>query len=263
LSRSLVALGALIVLTPVAIERRLSADSAAARYPASLQIEVAGGYDYYAFVARGCNGEILDHLPVHSQDGGASIEYRVARTPFRIGVRGGWLREDFGRAADSTLFAGLPRDRRITNAYVNPNLELDAGSGGIGVGWVAHKRAFLSTASESEGLPESPSSHENDMSFHIRIGSLERKYFLLSWMEGVPLESGGGYLRIGIGGQTPAKRLSGLVGFATGGPQEGMGPLADVAFLVTHDVALELRLHSNFAEAGGIGVGLRYRSGTR
>jgi hypothetical protein len=262
LSRSLVALGALIAVMPLAIERPFSPDSAGTRAPGALQIEVAGGYDYYAFVARGCNGAILDHVPVNAQDGAASVTYRLANTPFRVGVRGGWLRDDFGHPGDSTLFGGLPRDRRITNAYVNPNVELESRSGAIGIGWVAHKRAFVSTASEDRGLPQSPSSHENDMSFHFRIGSLQ-KYFLLSWMEGMPLESGGGYLRIGIGGQTSARWFSGLIGFATGGPQEGMGPLADLAFQVTPAVALDLKMHSNLAEAGGIGVGLRYQSGNR
>lgn len=262
MSRSLVALGALILLTPVAIERRLPADGAAARYPASLQVEVAGGYDYYAFIARGCNGEILDHLPVNARDAGGSISYSFRNTPFRVGVRGGWVGESFGHWGDTlTDQADARAGRTFENVYVNPNIEVDGGSGAIGCGWVAHRHPFTSTATE-DSRPASAGMATNDFSFHVRLGSRDRKYFLLSWMEEVPIESGGGYLRIGIGGQTPTRRLSGLVGFATGGPQEGMGPLIEGSYLVTPDLALRLTLHNNLSTAGGIGVGLRY-SGAR
>jgi hypothetical protein len=53
------------------------------------------------------------------------------------------------------------------------------------------------------------------------------------------------------------------VGFATGGPQEGMGPLIEGSYLVTPALALRLTLHNNLSNAGGIGAGLRYQSGNR
>jgi hypothetical protein len=243
MSRSLTLLLGLTALLPVAVE----APPDSTRH-GETRLQVAGGYGYYAIITRGCQGEILSKIPIHSLDGAIGVDHRFARVPERVGVRGGWTRDRVGDAGSLGT---------LRNSYVNPFVDAEGPSGSFSLGWVAHRHDFPTTGEQARVQVHHPF---NDLSFHLIAGS-ERRYFAIRWMEGMPIYSDGGYLNVGAGEQPAGSRFSGFLGMAAGGPMEGAGPMLRLGFDVTPRLRLGLTGQTNLTRAGNVGLALEYRFG--
>ncbi len=218
-------------------------------------LRAAGGIASYGFMVRGCNGNIIDQVPVQARDAAVGIDHRFGNIPLRVGVRGGWTSDEFGSPEDSLRFPGVPQDRTLTNRYVNPYVTLDNGDFAISAGPVFHEREFITAGEGARQWDDHPS---NDMSLGLRIGREDAKYFQASWMESMPLYSDGGYLKMGIGGRTPNGRVGALIGLGAGGPMEGAGPMLETDFALTRALRVQVMMHANTSTGAAVGVGASY-----
>jgi hypothetical protein len=228
--------------------------------PGGTRLRVAAGTGTYAFIARGCEGRILDEVPASFADAGVSLSHRFEASPLEIGVRGGWLRDRIGTAEGPSFFPELPLGSTIDNAYVNPFFSLEGARAGIGVGWVAHRRDFITAGEGARTQTEHPM---NDWSGHVRIGRESCRRFTVSWMEGVPLSSQGGYLTALVGGPFEANpRFTLHGGLGAGGPHEGAGLVLrlehDRSAALSIDLTGRLGVTGNHF-AGGVALGIEVR----
>lgn len=168
-------------------------------------IKVSGGAGSYAYITRGCEGEVLTKDKVPFKDLGYSIDHKF-KFPVRVGLRGGniWERNRY-----------YPDERR-TNSYLNPDLSLEWKWFGIGAG------PFFA----QKDLPtrEGGKLSRNSLSWHLRFGS-PKLYFSIHMLESVPLYSGGGYINLGLGGGV-SRKFSLWFGLGTKGPYDTEGFLA-------------------------------------
>jgi hypothetical protein len=256
----LTTLGCVAALMPLAVE--IPYDSLATD-AGETRLRVAGGAGTYAFIARGCEGQIIGEVPARFLDAGASLEHRFGGTPLVLGVRGGWLRDDIGGTANMRFFPEVPLGTVIDNAYANPFFSVEDAGVGIGAGWVAHRREFITAG---EGAREQPEHPLNDWSGHLRIGSTTGRHFTVQWMEGVPLSSGGGYFTALLGGPFEANPQWGLHGgLGAGGPHEGAGLVLRLEHARAASVSFDLTTRLGFSGshfAGGVALGLTYIQST-
>lgn len=255
-------LGLIAALMPLAVE--IPCDSTGAR-GAATRVHVGAGLGTYAFIARGCNGEVLDQIPASFREAGASIEQEIPRTPLVVGVRGGWVRHEIGRSRTSDFrFATVPVGAAVENTWVNPYLSIEGPDGGIGGGPVFHRNEFITAG---EGARTQPDHSINDFSMHVRAGALDGRHFTIQWMEGVPLSSSGGYLTALFGTPIEAQpewMISG--GLGAGGPQEGAGLVLRLERVSPNGVSLDLTGRVGFSGnsfAGGAALGLTYAMSSR
>jgi hypothetical protein len=255
---------AVTAITPFSITLHEQGDTLATVTTADgTQIEIAGGAGEYAFLSRGCNGEILRRHPASFREGALRVQQSIGHGGFALGVRAGTVRDDLA-GGDGIVSPAVPAPNEpqpprevSTNRYLNPYFTYDTPQGSVGGGYVWHEREFPTAG---EGAREFTDRPLNDMSAHVRFGS-ERQYFEVRWMEGMPLYSDGGLLNIGVGGRPEGGRVTFFAGLGAGGPYEGAG----LAFRVGCDVGdwtLSVRSrtgHSGGANASGIALGLTYR----
>jgi hypothetical protein len=249
--------GLLAAVMPLAMEAPREFET----FPDSLgqtRVRLAGGAGTYAFVVRGCEGQVIGTLPVHYRDAGVSLDHRFAGSPIRVGVRAGMLHDEIGGASGSVF--GL-QEGTTTNRYVNPNFEIDRGNGAVSLGWVVHERDFITTG---EGAREQPDHPLNDLSASVRFGRPEGRYFAVRWMESVPLYSEGGYLTMGLGG-SPQPGLELSVGMSAGGPFEGAGLFARGAKVWESGLGVTAAGRTGLSEPAAVGatLGIEYRTGSR
>lgn len=218
-----IALVALTLVTPISIELHAEGDTIATVTTADgTQLEIAAGAGAYAFVSRGCEGQILEQRPATFRDAAARVQVPLGRGGAALGVRAGIVRDDFAGGEGSALpvFPGAGPDRIVAiNRYVNPYFTFEPAGGSVGIGWVAHEHEFPTA---DEVAREQASHPLNDISWHVRIGG-ERHHFEARWMEGMPLYSDGGYFTLGVGGHPAGGPWTMFVGLGTGGPYEGAG----------------------------------------
>jgi len=219
-----IALIALTLVAPMSIELRAEGDTLATVTAADgTQFEIAGGTGVYAFVSRGCQGEILRRRSAAFRDAAARVQLPLGRSRVRLGMRAGIVRDDIagGDPTPIPVFPGAPGPDRIvaTNRYVNPYLTFDPPGGSVGIGWVAHEREFITAG---EGAREQADHPLNDLSAHVRFGG-EGHHFEARWMEGMPLYSDGGCLTLGLGGTIGDGPWTIFIGLGAGGPYEGAG----------------------------------------
>lgn len=227
------------------------------------QYEIAGGTGEYAFITRGCNGEVLRRDPASFHEGAVRVEQPIGRGGFAVGVRAGIVRDDLaggdGIVRPSGLPPGEPQPPRAvtTNRYLNPYLVANFPEGSVGAGLVMHEREFPTAGEGARTIPSRPL---NDLSAHIRTGS-ELEYFEVRWMEGMPLYSDGGLLSLGAGGRPANGRTTFFVGVGTGGPYEGAGFAARLGRDVGDwNVSVRSRFGvSGGANASGVALGVSYR----
>jgi len=50
-------------------------------------LEIAGGVGTYAYITRGCEGQVLEKHKIPFEDFGAGIDHKFYGTPLRLGVR--------------------------------------------------------------------------------------------------------------------------------------------------------------------------------
>lgn len=227
------------------------------------RVRVGAGVGTYAFIARGCEGEVIDEVPARFTDAGASLEHQVGRTPLVVGVRGGWVRHEIGTSRNNvSSFYGVPLDATVENTYVNPYAALEGEAGGFGGGYVYHRNEFITAG---EGAREHGDHPLNDLSWHARVGAVDGQHFVIQWMEGVPLSSGGGYLTALVGRPFeahPQWTLRG--GLGAGGPHEGAGLVLRLERVMPDGVSLDVTGRMGFSGnrfAGGAALGMTYTLG--
>lgn len=254
---------ALTIATPFSIQVHAQGDTLATVTMADgTQFEVAAGTGEYAFVSRGCNGNITRRHPAAFRDAAARVQVPIGGAGLALGVRAGVVRDDLaggdGLVPPAPPFANEPQPPRVisTNRYVNPYFVFAREQGSVGLGYVWHEHDFPTAG---EGAREQPQHALNDLSAHLRFGP-ERSYFEVRWMEGMPLAADGGYLSVGGGGRPSGGPWTVFAGMAAGGPYEGAG----LAFRLGRDVGdwnigVRARLGSSGgANASGVGLGVSY-----
>lgn len=254
--RQMASLGVITALMPLAVE--IPHDSTATEGRAT-RVRVGAGVGTYAFIARGCQGEVLDEVPARFTDAGVSVEHELPlRTPVVVGVRGGWVRHEIEMPQNGVSgFYGVPLGTTVENTFVNPHVSLEGEAVGLGFGPVFHRGEFITAG---EGAREQDDHPLNDVSWHVRFGRTDARRFTVQWMEGVPLSSSGGYLTALLAGPLeahPQWTLHG--GLGAGGPQEGAGLVLRLERSMPDGVSLDVTGRVGFSGnrfAGGAAVGL-------
>lgn len=257
MTRGLAWIGALSFLAPVAVELPAVHDTTTGA--GRTVVRVAGGVGSYAFIARGCEGQVVDHLPVKYRDASVAVDQRIGSWPLVVGVRGGVLEDRIGRSSHGD-FPEVGEGRNVTTRYVNPHIAIEGLDGGMGAGWVAHEGEFITAGEGARTQSDHPL---NDMSWHVRFGRLDRRHLLLQWMESEPLYSGGGYFTATLGGALPNSQVELRMGLGAGGPFEGAGAVAQVSLPIANGLRVDLRGREGFSgnqTAGGVAIGLEYRT---
>src|SRR5206468_1277471 len=65
------------------------------------RFEVMAGAGEYAFVTRGCEGQVLSIQPGAFRDAGGAIEHGIGRIGLSLGVRGGIIHDDIAGAPNT------------------------------------------------------------------------------------------------------------------------------------------------------------------
>ncbi len=257
MSRSLIGIVAFTTLLPLAIE---VAPDSAAQPTGETRFRVAGGYNYYSLVVTDCMGRVTNHVPVHAYDGAVAVDHLFSGTPIRVGVRGGWTQDRLGGAAPASDLRGVEQHVTFHNRYVNPFVDLERPRGGFGIGWIAHDHEFITDDEESWWRTRQPF---HDVSLHVRLGP-EAGYLGISWMEGMPIYSDGGYLNVGVGGQPAGSRVSAFFGLM-GGPTHGTGVIGRLGFDATPALGMSIRgqTANSGGRVGSLSIALEYRVGPR
>lgn len=250
-------LGAFIVLLPVAVEIPATSDSGRVMDGAGgeTRVTVLAGGGHYAIIDRGCANEILRTHPHEFHEVAAEIQHRFAGG-LTLGVRGGSLR-DHSQATilDETVYP--PRESLViqqrSNRYVAPWMGVETDGGGIGIGWMSSDGPL---GSHPEGWSGSAPT------LHLRIGSLDRGYFKVSYLENIPLYSSGGVGELGFGIH-PFRLSDWYFGLGAGDPYDGVGFVVKVDQRIADHLALAAR--GRFGNSGGepqqgLALGLSYVS---
>jgi hypothetical protein len=214
--------------------------------------KIAGGLGSYAYITRGCEGEVLTKEEIPFKDAGFSFDHKF-RSPVKIGLRGGYIWDNRDRATEyidwiDTLIIVENSD----NFYLNPDLSFEGRWFGIGAGpFFAQKTLYGREGGEwGKSLP----------SWHIRIGS-KKGYFSMNMLENIPLYSGGGYLNLGVGGSA-SPNFSYWIGLGSSGPYDNVGFIAKTDIRLKSNLYLDLAGRLGTSEGvseSAISAGLNYR----
>ena len=254
MSRTHWCLFALAALSPLSIQVHTSGDTLATVVASDgTRFEVMAGTGEYAFITRGCEGQVLSQVPASFRDAGARVEHDFGHG-LSLGVRGGVVRDDIAANTDpyqpiqpvSPTGTGVPERLLLNNTFVNPYFSYAKEHGSVGLGWVWHEHEFITAGEESRTKFDHPL---NDISAHIRLGT-ERRYFAARWMEGVPLASSGGYLTLGFGGRPGGKPIALYGGLGTGGPYEGAGLVLQASYPFHNGITTSVRSRIGLTTAG-------------
>lgn len=248
-------LGTMFALAPVAVDVPLDSLQ---RYDGVTRLRLAGGGGSYAFIARGCEGRVIDRALVRFEEAGGSIEHRIGPGPVTLGLRAGRTRHRIGIPGDSLLFPEVPIGTVVENGYLNPFFSIDEAGGGFGAGWVVHDREFVTAGEHARKQPDHPM---NDFSAHVRTGPLFAEHVLIQWMEGPALATGGYFTALAGG---PLERAPDWVlraGLGAGGPYEGAGLVLRLERVVDAGPSLDLTARLGLSGgdfAGGAAIGLSW-----
>jgi len=210
MTRSALLLSIFVAALPVAVQVPGALDSTGAEPErGETRLTLATGGGTYGLIDRGCEGQALRTTRVRYVDVGGEVEHRFPG-PLTVGVRGGTIHET-AKTVDTSLPGVVILGGGRDNPYLNPYLRLDNHWGGISGGPLFAEEPFLRSNSD----PFHPR-----FSAGLRLGPLDRVSFRLSWMENVPLLSGGSYL---VGGVNVAVRpdIDAFIGMSGAGPEDG------------------------------------------
>ena len=202
---------------------------------------VAAGAGSYAEVSRGCEGQVLSKEQRLYRDLGFAASHRF-EGPFEVGVRATVLRRMPGYEEDAVIW--------------NPHSSVEGRHVGFGLGAVSNAdRPFVD---DFDIWP---------VSGHIRMGSLEKMYFSIHALEDVPLASGGGTVRSGIGFR-PNRAVDAWVGLGYGPPYDKPGFQAKATIHVNSMLDLNAngrlgRSEGQSENAGSLGLTVRFSSGRK
>lgn len=230
MNRQWVSVLSIAVVAPLAVDMN-------ARDPDSTvtSLMIAGGAGSYAYVTRGCEGQVLSREQRRFQDAGVALTHRF-NGPVEAGVR-------------ATLLRKVPQYEKNTIVW-NPNVSVEGRKVGLGFG---------------VNLGGGSSYYERDfeispVSGHIRLGSRRTAYFSTHVFEDVPIVSGSP-VRMGVGFRG-GSLMDGWVGMGTPAPfdKPGLVAKADLHLSRFLDVNLTGRLGGSEGlseNAGTVGVTLR------
>ena len=195
-------------------------------------IKLAVGTGSYAYITRGCEGQVISKNKVPFKDLGFSLDHKF-KFPVRVGLKGGNIWERYS-LEEVNLQSGT-----ATNFYINPDISLEWKWFGIGAGlFSAEKDLYWRDMGLARNLP----------SGHLRLGS-PQLYLSAHLMESVPLYSGGGYLNFGLGGQA-SRRVSYWLGIGVTGPYDNGG------FLIKTNIQVKGNWHLDLAGRLGQSQGI-------
>jgi len=222
------------VLAPLAVDVS-SRDSSVTSFM------VAAGGGSYAEVTRGCQGEVLSADQRRYRDMGYAVNHKFVGL-VNVGVRATVLRRMVGYRDGSVMW--------------NPNASLEGTHVGFGLGYVSNA--------------DRPNSDEFDIwpvSGHLRVGRLSRLYYSIHALEDVPLVSGGGTIRSGIGFR-PGRLVDVWAGLGYGPPYDKPGFEARSAVHLNSmlDLNASGRLSSSEGRsenAGSLGLTVRLTRGPK
>lgn len=222
------------------------------------RLGVHGSLGRYALIDRGCEGQVLDTHPHEYGEAGLEAVH-LFDNDLSVGVRAGAIHEKVTERETSPDYSQFPyRDTtHVTiydrdNAWVNPSVGYEGTNGGVGVGVMTARRAFVRHT--GTGLKTLPS-------FHVRIGPLDRSHLRIAYMESMPLYSGGGYVDIGIGSHL-SRRWDLYAGVCTG-PFDGAGFALRTEYRALPHVAIGARARLGYSEGeaqNGVALGFTYVS---
>ncbi len=159
-----------------------------------LVVGLHGGKGQVATVLRGCDGSVISSEGHEFSDVCGSAYISVppgVRSPLIIGIRGGsW--ESQVKFLDN--YSTERNERKFKLTYYNPNINIETKLYGLGFGYVSGniKQKLNYYGSDD-------SANEVKISWHCRLGNVEKGYFTVSFAENTPLISGGGLFNIGVG----------------------------------------------------------------
>jgi hypothetical protein len=210
------------------------------------RFSVAYGGGSYAYITRGCSGEVLSTERRDFGDMGFAVSHRYAGGPGEFGLR-------------ATVFRKMPQYESGTVIW-NPNAALEFRKFGFGLGYVSSPgedyAPYYYSGREFDPLP---------VSGHLRFGPLRGTYFSISFLEDVPLVSGGGTVSTG-GGFRVSRAVNGWFGVSWPEPFDMPGLLlkSNVHLNRSLDLNLSGRLGGSEGiseSAGAIGLTLIVGSG--
>jgi hypothetical protein len=197
---------------------------------------IAAGGGTYADVTRGCQGEVLKAEGKAYRDLGFGVNHRVVG-PMELGLR-------------ATVFRRMP-GHKDGSVLWNPNFSIEERGAGFGLGIIPNK------------TPDYPEDDDlSPISGHLRFGSLAKTYFSLHVSEDVPLISGGGVARLGVGFH-PTRAVDLWLGMGTPLPYDKPGLLVKSTLHMNPMLDLNAtgRLGSSEGKAenaGAVGLTVRF-----
>ena len=204
---------------------------------ASTSLMVSVGAGSYAAVTRGCDNQVLTREKRNFRDAGFELHHDTPG-PLEFGVRGTVLRHMPGVGDNSVR--------------LNPNFSVEGDNFGAGVGLVTGTRN-----DDREDLDLWP------VSGHVRFGpKFGRFYVSMHALEDVPLVSGGGAFRAGLGFR-PSNRVETWVGYSSPDPYDNSGLVFLSNLHLNRNLSLNLagRVGASAAideNAGAIGITYRF-----
>ena len=219
-----------LVALPVEVNDSLSVES-------GTKVRIYGGRGDYAYITRGCEGQVLGKQKVPFTEFGSSIEHKFQNIPIRIGVGGSHILtraviEDFN---SGRRFSTFTIDSTISRNIINPYINLEYKYIALGTGYHSH-----------DPIPFGSDDISSGRSTYLRIGNRNTKFLSGSWFHTAPYLSTG-YFKFGL---TTVRNDGDLwLGFALG-PYEG-------PFFVAHykrqlDPRLSIDVLGGFGESEGI-----------
>jgi len=224
------------VLAPLAVELPGTNEDSSVT-----SLMIAAGAGSYAEVSRGCEGQVLSKEQRRYRDLGFAASHGF-EGPLEVGVRATVLRRMPGYEDDEIVW--------------NPNVSVEGRHVGFGLGYVSNA--------------DRPVSDEFDIwpvSGHLRFGSPTKMYFSVHALEDVPLVSGGGTVRSGIGFR-PSRAVDAWVGLGYGPPYDKPG--FQVKSTIHLNSILDLnasgrlgRSEGQSENAGSLGLSIRLTRGPK
>lgn len=190
---------------------------------ALLRFQVAGGSADYAYVTRGCNGEIVSARKLSFREAGAAADVRFSG-PWHAGLRATHLSPYPGQGIEGV------------NIW-NPYLAGEWHEFGFGLGTVAQP-----------DRPELLDFDHSAVSGHLRFGSEAGGHFLFQVSEGVPLYTTG-LADLGYAFR-PARSVDFMVGVGTPDPYDHFGFLAKANVRAGSHLGIQLR--GRYGTSGGV-----------
>lgn len=175
------------------------------------------------------------------QDAGIGIETQVSKK-VKVGLRAGFIKDK------KIKFTSYDPDRYVlqnkTSYIFNPHFSLDWKYFGCGLGYLLATNGIYYPSFKLEQYSNGKNTIKSALSHHIRLGNPDYIYFSASYLENIPLISGGGYLNYGIGTEA-------IPGVSLWAGSSGKKPYEKESLLLKAGIKLSPNWTLNFAHRSG------------